>query len=106
MKNTRLQQLLEFLRDDPYDPFNLYAVANEYRQSDPNKSMQLMDKLLTDFPDYLPAYYHAAQLHIQFNEQNLATQILENGIKLARTQQDSLALRELQNAANELLFDD
>ena len=106
MKNTRLQQLLEFLRDDPYDPFNLYAVANEYRQSDPNKSMQLMDQLLTDFPDYLPAYYHAAQLHIQFNEQNLATQILENGIKLARTQQDSLALRELQNAANELLFDD
>ena len=106
MKNTRLQKLLEYLRDDPDDPFNLYAVANEYRHSDPNKSMQLMDQLLTDFPDYLPTYYHAAQLHIQFQEQEMATEILENGIKLARAQQDSLALRELQNAANELLFDD
>lgn len=106
MKKTRLQQLLEFLKDDPDDPFNLYAVANEYRQSDPNKSMQLMDQLLAEFPDYLPTYYHAAQLHVQFNKVESASEILEKGIKLAKIQHDSLALRELQNAANELLFDD
>lgn len=106
MKNTRLQQMLQFLKDDPNDPFNLYAVANEYRKDDPEKSLQLMNKLLIDFPDYLPTYYHAAALDIQLNQGSQAESILQKGIALAKIQGDNLALRELQNAANELLFDD
>ena len=106
MNNQRLEQLLEFLKDDPNDPFNLYAVANEYRRTNPEKSRQLMDQLLEEHPDYLPTYYHAAQLYIESEKNTEATQILEKGIALAKKQQDKLALRELQNIANELLFDD
>ena len=106
MKNTRLQQMLEFLKDDPNDPFNLYAVASEYRKDDPEKSLQLMNKLLNEFPDYLPTYYHAAALDIQLNKGSQAASILEKGIALAINQGDHLALRELKNAVNELMFDD
>ena len=65
-----------------------------------------MNKLLIDFPDYLPTYYHAAALDIQLNQGSQAESILQKGIALAKIQGDNLALRELQNAANELLFDD
>jgi tetratricopeptide (TPR) repeat protein len=106
MNTERLEQLLEFLKDDPDDPFNLYAVANEYRHANPEKSRLLMDQLLREHPDYLPTYYHAAQLYIEFEMPEKASQILEQGIALAREQQDNLALRELRNAASELLFDD
>jgi lipoprotein NlpI len=31
---TRLEQLHQFLQEDPADPFNLYALAIEYQKTD------------------------------------------------------------------------
>ncbi len=61
MKTALLEKLLVFYEEDPHDPFNLYALALEYQKFDASKSAELLERLLLDFPDYLPTYYHAAQ---------------------------------------------
>ena len=94
----RIQQLLEFLEEEPDNPFNLYALALEYQKHDPEKVVYYFDMLLQNYKDYLPTYYHAADFFAQRNEITKAKAIYEEGIKLAAQKNDSHALRELQNA--------
>lgn len=95
---TRIQQLLEFLEEEPENPFNLYALALEYQKHDPQQVAYYFDILLEKHRDYLPTYYHAADFFAQQNEIAKAKKIYEEGIKLATAKHDSHALRELQNA--------
>lgn len=104
--NERIKHLLSYLEEDPKDPFNWYAVALEYRQSAPEKTLFYFKKLLADFPGYLPTYYHAAAMLADTGEREAAEATYQKGIELARSQQDHNALREIQNAYNEFLFED
>lgn len=106
MNSSRLIQLLEFLKEDPNDPFNLYAIAIEYRKSDPSKSLSYFEQLLHEHPDYLPTYYQIAHLYLDLNKRPEAEEALKAGITLAQQQANMLSLRELQNAYNELLYDE
>ncbi len=102
---SRLEQLLQFLTEDPNDPFNLYALALEYQKHDTKKACQLFDLLLTDHKDYVPTYYQAGKLFQEIGEREKSLQIFESGIEIARSKKDFKTLRELQAAQNELLFD-
>lgn len=103
MNNERLEQLLKFYQDDPKDPFNLYCLANEYKNHDPDKALIHYSKLLKEHPDYLPTYYHAAELYIDKDEIDLAEKVIDDGIELAIKLNDTLALRELRNQLDDLL---
>ena len=103
MNNARLEQLLQFLQEDPNDPFNIYCLANEYKNSDPSKAMKYYQELLLNHAKYLPTYYHAAELHINKNQVNKAEKVIADGIILAIEQNNQLALRELRNLQNNLL---
>ncbi len=105
MKNERLKKLLEYLEKEPNDTFLLYAVANEYRHSDPLKAKEFYDLLLSDHQDYLATYYHAASLYLELDRSSEAEGIFQKGIKLAEQQNDQLALRELKNAYQNFLFE-
>lgn len=102
MNNERLKQLLEYLREDPNDPFNIYCLANEYKNHHPSKAMSYYEDLLLNHAKYLPAYYHTAELHINNNEITKAEKVIADGIILALEQNDQLALRELRNLQNNL----
>lgn len=106
MNSTRIQQLYEFLKETPDDPFLLYALALEYSEERPDKAREIFEELLSNHPDYLPTYYHAAALMEQTGHREHAILIYEKGIKLARLQSATTALRELQNAYNQLLFEE
>ncbi len=106
MKNTRLQELLNFLGKEPNDPFLIYAVANEYRNSNPLKAKEFYDKLLLQHAGYLATYYHAAHLYVELDNPEKAKAIFEKGIKLANEQKEQLALRELKNAYQNFLFEE
>jgi tetratricopeptide (TPR) repeat protein len=93
MNEQRLKMLEKFLEEDKNDPFNLYALASEYLAEQPDKAISYFDHLLNDFSDYLPTYYHAAQLYV------------EQGIELAKLQNNPKALRELNAAYQNLLFE-
>ncbi len=103
MNNERLEQLLRFYQDDPNDPFNLYCLANEYKNNDPGKALTYYSKLLKEHPGYLPTYYHAAELYVDNDEIDLAEKVIDDGIELALKQNDTLALRELRNKLDDLM---
>ena len=103
MNNERLKQLLQFLQEDPNDPFNIYCLANEYKNFDASIAMKYYQELLLDHAKYLPTYYHTAELHINQNEIAKAEKVIAEGIILAIEQNDQLALRELRNLQNNLL---
>lgn len=106
MSQARLNQLLQFLKDDPDDPFLLYALALEYAKTDHSKALAYFEKLLDEHPDYIATYYHAARLYADLGEREKAEHAFDTGIEKAKAQQEALALRELQNAYNEFLFED
>ena len=105
MSTDRIKQLLQYYNEDPGDPFNLYALAQEYLKSDPAKSRVLFETLLQQHRDYLPTYYHAAKLYQDMNEKAKAIQVYEDGIEVAKKVNDMKALRELRSAYDELMFE-
>jgi tetratricopeptide (TPR) repeat protein len=100
---TRLEQLQQFLAEDPSDPFNHYALALEYLKSDIQAAAAHFDRLLTTYPDYLPTYYHAAALFEKMGDGKKAVATLESGIAKARVQNQVKAQRELQGMYDELM---
>ena len=102
----RLQQILQWLENEPNDAFLLYAAATEYKNFDLQKATELFELLLTSHPQYLPTYYHAAQLYIDLKNPVKAEITYKNGIALAKQQKEQKTLAELQSAYNNFLFED
>ncbi len=102
--SQRLEQLLEFYKEDPNDAFSIYAIATEYLKSDLKLARTFFEILLKDHPDYLPTYYHVAHLYEELDETKLAEKTYKEGIALATKQGNVTTLRELKNALDELMF--
>jgi predicted Zn-dependent protease len=98
METSRLEKLLEFYREDPSDPFNLYALALEYQKNDTSKAKEKFNQILSEFPDYLPVYYTAAQFFISLEEYEKAGELFRVGKELAKHQNNSRTYQELVRA--------
>ena len=105
MATSRLSELIQYYKDEPNDPFNVYALALEYLKSDLARSRELFDILLLHHEDYVPTYYHAAKLFANIAEKDTAIRILKKGIEMAGKQKDAKASRELRSFLDELTFD-
>ncbi|AWW32510.1 tetratricopeptide repeat protein [Echinicola strongylocentroti] len=106
MANTsRIELLQQFVKDEPDNPFNIYALALEYQNIDLKKAVGYFDQLLDKHPEYLPTYFHAAALNAEIEEIEKALSIYKSGIELAKSQNDQHALRELKNAFQNFLFE-
>lgn len=104
-KLSRVAILQSFAEQEPENPFNWYALAMEYIASEPNKALTYLDKLLIEHKSYLPTYYHAAALFAEFGQLEKAKTTYEEGIALAKNLSENNALRELQNAYQNFLFE-
>ncbi|HMJ68136.1 MAG TPA: hypothetical protein VK508_04540 [Cyclobacteriaceae bacterium] len=100
----RIEQLKEFLREDPDDAFNSYALALEYLKSNPRESYILFDSLLNSQPNYLPTYYPFAHLLIEMQQPERADAVFKQGLDIARRVNDPKTLRELSAAYNDWLY--
>jgi len=93
----RLDQLHALLASEPGDAFLQYAIALEYRSmARPNDALRAFAALLAIRPDYLPAYYPAAELHLQCGQTTEALALIEAGIQLATAVNDPKTARELR----------
>jgi Tfp pilus assembly protein PilF len=101
----RISLLKTFCSDEPDNPFNFYALALEFREMDKVAARQFFDRVITDFPTYLPAYFPAAHFFFELNELEKAKQLFETGIALAINLQDEKAKKELTNAYQNFLFE-
>lgn len=106
MNTQRLSQLFEFLKEDPNDPFTKYAIAIEYMEKKPLESLKYFQELLQHHEAYTGTYYHAAKLYIALGNKEEAERTFVKGIEICKKQNDLHALRELQNAYNEFLFEE
>lgn len=94
----RLQELLQMLENEPNDAFLIYAVATEYRKSNPAKALQMLEQLAIAQPDYTATYYHLAAMYREVGRNDEAMATYEKGIAICQKMQDRHALNELQRA--------
>lgn len=100
---SRLEQLKQFVDEDPMDPFNTYALALEYQKTDAIQAMRIFESLLLKHPDYVPSYYHFGKLLQQNGQYEKALSVFDQGIAASRTKNDTKAERELVAAKQELI---
>ncbi|MCS6934445.1 MAG: hypothetical protein NZM35_04745 [Chitinophagales bacterium] len=99
MDTTRLHKLKEMEAAQPHDPFVKYAIALEYVSGGQwHEAEKYFHTLCSDFPDYLPTYYHFGALAEQTGNPALAKTLYEKGIALAGKQGDAKTERELRQA--------
>lgn len=102
MNHSRIDLLEKFILEDPSDPFNYYALALEYLQTNPLKAAELFDEVIINHPEYLPVYYTAGTFYAEQANDSKALEILAKGMELALKKSDFKALRELQSAIQNL----
>jgi len=100
----RIEQLEAFVKEDPDDPFNHYALALEYLKVNASKAYEQFENLVKKHPEYLPTYYPFAHLLIELKQPDRGEQIFKAGMEQARTAKDLKTLRELQAAYNDWMF--
>ncbi len=105
MNQERIQQLKSFIKEEPNDPFNHYALAMEYYNELPDKAMEVLEQLTRQHPDYLPTYFKLAHLFWEAEEWDEADETFQAGIALAEKQSDSKALTELKSAYQNFEFE-
>lgn len=108
MQTGRLEKLLDFIKNEPEDPFLKYALATEYvRLGNFENALSYYEDLLNNHPDYIGTYYHLGKLYEAMNRKQDAQSTYEKGIKVTREKRDNHALSELQAVYNELTgYDD
>ncbi len=100
--NDRAKTLQQMISDDPTDPFLHYGLAMETAKSEPARAVELFNRILTQFPHYLPTYYQAAVLHIEGKAENKARRILQAGIELAKRKGEMKTMGELRALLDQL----
>lgn len=103
--SPRIDQLIQFIKEEPDDPFNHYALALEYCKTDETRAKEIFEDLVKNHRQYIPVYYQLAALYARIGQKEKAIQTFNTGIAIAREQQDPKTLRELNAALEELLED-
>ena len=101
----RLNQLLEFHKDDPTDSFVTYSLAQEYLKiGEAEKAIEIFDALKQSDPAYVGLYYHYGKTLEYLGRLKEARNVYQTGIDQCRKVGDNHALGELNGAM--LLLDD
>lgn len=101
MQRNRLQKLLQFLENEPDDPFLKYALATEYLNSNqPEQALFYYEGLIAHHADYVGTYYHLGKLYEVLGRKNDAIKTYQTGMAVARKTKDMHTLSELQAVYN------
>jgi tetratricopeptide (TPR) repeat protein len=104
--NNRITEIIQMLKEDPEDPFLMYALALEYHKiKNDLKTEETFDRLLNDFPGYLPTYYQAAHFYWGIGQTEKARSTFLKGISLAENADDLKTKEELRNSYQNFLID-
>jgi len=102
MNSDRIKLLEQFIAEDPSDPFNHYALGLELVKSDKIKAREIFDQLISNSPEYVPAYYQAALLYIGLSLSSRAVEVINRGMEEARKQNNTKATNELRSLLDEM----
>lgn len=101
MQYNRLNKLLDFLKNEPQDPFLKYALATEYLVlNDTTQALTYFEDLVQNHTDYVGTYYHLGKLYETLNRKADAIKTYQDGMDIARKANDIHAFSELQTVYN------
>lgn len=101
---NRIEQLEDFLRESPNDPFLHYALTMEYLKADDKQRVRAgFENLLSTFPDYVGSYYHYGKFLEKEGELAKAEEMYKQGILVATKVRNMHAKSELMGALNLLM---
>lgn len=107
MIKGRIDRLLQFLDEDPDDPFVRFALASEYlKAGDLDTALTWFEDLARDKPDYVGTYYHLGKLYLRFGREEDAITTFDQGIRVATRLGDFHAVSELRSAKTEVEIGD
>src|SRR3954470_12604435 len=99
MMNSRIDNLLGMLREEPEDLFLNYALAVEFvGGAKYEEAEQQFLKTLKLNNEYLPCYYQLGQTAEKLNKEKQALEYYHKGAELAKKQNNNKALNELNEA--------
>lgn len=104
---SRLEQLLEFLKESPHDPFIHYAIASEHlKAGQQDQALAGFEGMIINFPDYVGTYYHLGKLYESLGDLQQAIQTYQKGMEKAKAAGNSHAFGELQAALQWILLNE
>lgn len=92
---SRIEKIESMLKDDPTDGFLRYALAMELRESQPERSLEILSELQKDSPPRVSSFFMAGQILEKLGRVNEARTVLREGIAEARNQGDGHAAAEM-----------
>jgi len=102
MEISRLDKLLEFIKNEPEDEFLKYALATEYlRLNQSEKALWYYEDLINNHPNYIGTYYHLGKLYEALGRKQDAVNIYEKGMQITKEKRDNHAFSELQTVYRE-----
>ena len=104
MSSNRLEKLIDFLKNEPNDPFLKYALATEYLAlNEQEKALAYFEDLVQNHSDYVGTYYHLGKVYELLDRKSDAERTYEKGMQVARQANDRHAFSELQGVYNSLM---
>jgi len=96
---SRKELLLDMLEKEPKDVFLNYALAMEFLATSNFKEAELQFKKVLDINStYLACYYQLGQVNEKLDRNDIALTYYYNGLELAKSQSNTKALGELNEA--------
>lgn len=103
MSESRLEQLLAMLQEDPNDSFLRYAVGLEHiGKGRHSEALAALEELRKRDPDYLATYYQLGSVYEELGRDDEAVEAYKAGLVIGRKQNDLHTISELQAALDEL----
>jgi len=100
---SRKQQLQEMLADEPNDEFLRYGLAMEYvSEGNDEEAVRCFREMSQTNPDYVAAYHQGGQALARLGRPADASELLRQGIAVARRQGDQHAAEEMQGLLESL----
>ena len=98
-KLPRKELIFDMLEKEPNDVFLNYALAMEHLSTSDYKDAEAqLRKVLTINPNYLPCFYQLGQVNEKLNNTETAISFYKQGVNLAKSQNNTKALGELNEA--------
>jgi tetratricopeptide (TPR) repeat protein len=94
---SRRERIEEMLAEDPQDAFLRYSLAMELASAGQlAEAARGFEELLRLQPDYVPGYMQAGKVLQQLDRLDEARAVWQQGVMVARRQQDRHAADEMQ----------
>jgi len=106
MNLQRISLLKEFIKNNPGDPFNQYALSLEYIHEMPHEALKILTDLQEKKPTYLPTYYTLGNLLYEIGMTNQSMKFVSKGMEVALSQGEEKTYKELKNLYQTILYED